>query len=194
MYIAVLALSWVTAFLLFLTHHEIYAIISYGLIVPVLVTMPVVLYRRHREFLRPSWLTLVEKLAFVLVAVDAPGTLYFHERAAIYQYDRLLHLSVGLTFIPLLTLLAVPVVGDVARVRRYIPIIGLVAFVGLFAWEGWQFTNDRLLGTHLFFDHAQPIKQDFWEDIAFGTAGLLLSIPLVRRTSAHLRSYVSERS
>jgi len=191
MYVATIILSLVTAFLLWLTHHELYAILSYAIVIPALISLPRIVYRRHRGSLTPAWLTRVERLGFFLVAIDAPGTLYFHERSAIYQYDRLLHFLVGLSLISLLVLLVLPFLKNTVRVRKLIPLIGLAAFVGLFAWEGWQFINDRLFGTHLFFDHAQPILQDFWEDIAFGTAGLICSIPFVRRLSAHLDRYVS---
>ena len=51
-----------------------------------------------------------------------------------------------------------------------------ILFVGilcLFLWEGLQFVSDQIFGTHLFADAVQDIYIDFWEDVLFGSFGLI---------------------
>jgi len=75
---------------------------------------------------------------------------------------------------------------------RALTISGLVTFVGLFVWEGVQFSSDKLFGTRLFFDVAQPIQIDFTEDILFGFAGLLVALLLSKHSRKIWRAYAEK--
>ncbi|KAA0206057.1 hypothetical protein EDM68_03545 [Candidatus Uhrbacteria bacterium] len=91
------------------------------------------------------------------------------------QYDRFLHFVCGV----LIPFLAIPVVAAIrgkhaSRAGTFWIAIGIV-FVGLFGFELFQFTSDRVFGTLLFYDQVQSITRDVTEDILFGTAGLVIA-------------------
>jgi hypothetical protein len=173
--------------------QDTYTAISYAVVVPLLLFLPRFFYRIGT--VRRAWRTYVEQLAFVLVLLNAVGTVYFHTayfsaRAPFYQYDRVLHFSSAFLIVPLLIVFWIVIHGRLGNPRTTLRWVMLIAGVGLFGWEGWQYFNDVVFGSHSFFDYAQSIRYDFWEDIAMGALGLLMTIPYTRRMMPRFRAFL----
>ena len=64
---------------------------------------------------------------------------------------------------------------------KIIGIVFALVFIGLFAWEGFQFSADQILVTKMFADGSQPIIVDFWEDILFGFIGSVIGLFYIDR-------------
>src|SRR3989344_110116 len=76
--------------------------------VPLPFSPPRLLYRIRT--VKHGWLSYVEKMGFILVLLNAIGTVFFHSAffsvvAPSYQYDRVLHLTAGFLIVPLLMML-----------------------------------------------------------------------------------------
>lgn len=174
--VAGIGISWITAILSFWLNPKTVLWVSYGLVNPVLFSIPRFVRRMvpaARNRLNASWLTTTEMIGALIILVNAPGSLVLHDLGI--QYDRFLHYTAG----GLVYFLAIPILGallvrDPARERRKLMLIGAcVVFVGLFGFETYQWSADRLFGTELFHDMTQPIERDVVEDIIFGALGLL---------------------
>ena len=154
---------------------------SYAFIVPMIVLVPHVLYaasRRFRERISGDWLLWIDRLAFGVIIINIPGSIYFHDVGI--QYDRFIHFgsAFGAFLIYMFLFIAFRhlFANRSINIGRILGISFFVLFVGLFIWEGFQFRLDQLLGTRLFFDAAQSIEVDFWEDILFGFLGLVAAL------------------
>lgn len=147
-----------------------------------------------RRRVTKEWVGNLERLGVGLFLINIPGSLYLHGLGI--QYDRFLHFTAAafgfliafLVLSPLFTRLP-----DKKDMPKALTISGLVTFVGLFVWEGIQFSSDRLFGTLLFHDAVQPIALDVTEDILFGFAGMLIALLLLRH-SRKLRARFAEKS
>lgn len=154
---------------------------SYAFIVPLIVLVPHVLYatsRRFSERISDGWLLWIDRLVFGVIIINIPGSIYFHEAGI--QYDRFIHFggAFGVFLISIFLFIAFrhSFANKSINIGRILGILFFVLFIGLFLWEGFQFKLDQLLGTRLFFDTAQSIEVDFWEDILFGLLGLITAL------------------
>lgn len=182
MILAVLAVSWFTVVLgLMIGNNSV--LFPYLIVDPALAFTPRLLLAAlpvTKTGLKPSWLNPVELFIFFIILANAPGSLYLHSLPI--QYDRFLHYFVGF----ILMFMTIPILGPIFKrlfkgqqKYRFLIWSALLLFIGLFAWEFYQWAMDQLFGTHLFGDIAQPIQVDVAEDIAFGTIGLLSALPLM---------------
>lgn len=122
-----------------------------------------------------DWVTQMECIGLIAVILNSFGVLFFHVKYPQFQYDRLLHLSGAFLIIWYQALVLIPFRFAESR-RRVLAMLGISTFILIFAWEGLQWSQDRLFGSHTFFDYAQPILVDFWEDVAFGALGMALGL------------------
>lgn len=154
--------------------------VGYGIVTPVLLSIPLILFFVN-ENLQKTGAIIIKKLYFyflLLILVNAPGSLILHKIGI--QYDRILHFGVGFILLPAL-LLFYFLIYQMLKIqtinhKRILKIAFLIVLVGLFFWEGYQYIIDQFFETALFFDVAQGIEIDFWEDIAFGTLGLISAL------------------
>lgn len=123
-----------------------------------------------------EWLYQVEWRVLAIVVLNAPGSLWLH--GAGIQYDRFLHFSVAF-FAAQIVVLVLVAYFQGERKRLVLGVAAVLAFVSLFAWEAFQWGVDVAFGTTLFFDVAQHIDIDFWEDILYGFTGAFLSLVLI---------------
>lgn len=182
-YLLGILLSWTTALLAVWLNPKPVIWIPYGIINPLLFSLP----RLARAFIPAvrarvgaPWLRTVESVAVLIILVNAPGSLVLHDLGV--QYDRFLHFACGV----LILLLAVPIVsavrGSGASAYKTLWISVILVFVGLFGFEAFQYSSDRIFGTLLFHDQIQAIQHDVTEDIIFGTLGLAVSALVLRRS------------
>ncbi len=145
---------------------------------PLVLAAPRVLYRKSeklRQRVTVGWVGAMERVGLAAVLINIPGVLFFHVLYPTFQYDRFLHVSGAFTALWWQALIILPMRHRFPR-RKLLIGLGIVMAVCLFAWEGYQWTQDQLFGSHTFFDYAQPIRVDFWEDIAFGALGLTIGL------------------
>ncbi len=197
MFLAItIILSLAAASFEFFTSRSTEVLVSYGLIVPLLSMAPRFILGRILEGRGVSgkrWLAKAESLIFLIVLFNAPGSLFFHGME--FQYDRFLHFSMGIASTALVFVMLM-VIMRAAGLRaeskgRVLFLAFVLTFVGLFAWEGLQFTVDKVFSTRLFSDTTQPIVIDFWEDIVFGFVGVLLGLWYSSRAYEKLDSELS---
>ncbi len=178
MYPLILLLSTGTGFV-FLVQGNIYDFISYMFVIPLLVSLPV-LFEHFSH--RPShYRTHIDRLVFAIVALNIPGSLFLHEQFSQFQYDRFLHFSVGILLMPLAYYLLLFLCPSLTFSRSSLLGIFFILFIGLFLWEGNQFLRDKFFHSKTFYDYSQGIVQDFWEDIMFGSVGLVISTAVLVR-------------
>jgi hypothetical protein len=123
----------------------------------------------------------MERIGLFGVLINIPGVLFFHVMYPSFQYDRFLHLAGAFAVFWWQALVLIPFPVSAFRAKVLLR-VGLLTFIGLFAWEGYQWGQDQLFGAHTFFDYAQPIFIDFWEDISFGIIGLVAAMLVFYRT------------
>lgn len=181
MYLLAILLCWTAAVIGYrLEDPAIW--VAYGFINPIIFFLPRAAYcfvEAVRKRVSPKWLWNIERLGVGVLLLNIPGSIYLHGLGI--QYDRFLHFGAAFLFF-FITMLALTLVQRFRRMtkKKRLGVTFLVTFVGLFAWEGIQFTSDRLFGTHLFFDAVQPIALDVSEDIIFGLVGILVATLLLR--------------
>ncbi len=163
-------------------------LIAYGLINPFLAFIPRIFIKfssRFRNSIGNGWLRKMEFHIFLAMLINAPGSLFFHGVAPQYEYDRFLHFAGGI-FLPVLSLgILIPVLKMYGINIRRTKVIWFGFFAitaGLFVFEFYQFSVDKIFGTHLFWDGAQPIQNDFTEDIVFGFIGMLIGLARMRKS------------
>jgi len=167
-------ISYLTVLVEFFNSERLSIIIPYALIIPFFITLPRIIYiLRARKNGRGSFMLLsnIERALFVVVLLNAPASLFFHNMG--FQYDRFLHLIMGVVYgyafiFTLSMLIKYPENLMSGGSFSFLVFIGIAM---LFLWEGGQFSIDTMTGTHLFSDKEQNIIQDFWEDIVFGFIG-----------------------
>jgi len=162
---------------------------SYGLVNPALMLL---LYAasRHREMRRycsASWLKLTSGVLTIIILLNAPGSVYLHDLGV--QYDRFLHFTAAFVALLLLLILLTPLSArrhgtESLDRKKLLQMTFLLLFLGLFLWEGLQWSIDQLFGTRLFFDSTQPIAIDATEDILFGFVGMLLGAVYVVKSKS----------
>jgi hypothetical protein len=182
-YLLGVLLSWTTAAASVWLNPKPVIWIPYGIINPLIFSLP----RLARAFIpavrarvSATWVRTIEWVAVLIILVNAPGSLVLHDLGV--QYDRFLHFVCGV----LILLLAVPIISAVrgpgASASKTLWVSVALVFVGLFGFEAFQYSSDRIFGTQLFHDQVQSIERDVTEDILFGTAGLALSAMILRRS------------
>jgi len=155
---------------------DTYPIVTYALVIPALIAF--VFWFAQKQGLPMAKRRRLALLTFLIVLLNAPGTIYFHVDGFAFQYDRLLHFSVGFILLPFVAILLEILRPSFTNQRILQQTAALVSVCGLFLWEGWQYVNDLVFGTHMFFDYGQSISLDVFEDILLGMAGLVLWIVL----------------
>lgn len=175
--ILALIVSWLTAVIELLTVESPRMIVylPYGLIVPLLILLPRIVYKFNSKInsrFSTKLVTEIELLLLGIIVASAPGSLWLHDMGI--QYDRFLHFAVSFMSLPILILIFAAF-GIEKRKKNLLITIPLL-FLGLFAFEVYQYSVDVIFGTQLFYDAAQNIKIDVVEDIIFGIAGGLLGI------------------
>lgn len=172
-----IALSLSVALFSFLTSKELVVIVPYGIVIPLLVLIPRFVIQKVVRTEGNDWLKRSEAAAFLIVLCNAPASLFFHDMG--FQYDRFLHFSMGVVLTPAALIMAMlffrKMEKEISK-KSALWLTAILAFIGLFAWEGFQYFLDLVFGTKLFYDSVQPIVVDFWEDIFFGFAGVLLGL------------------
>ncbi len=182
-YLTGILLSWATVIASFWLNPKAVIWIPYGIVNPLLFSMPRILRATIpavRARVGEEWLRTVEILAALIILVNAPGSLILHDLGI--QYDRFLHFICGV----LILLIVVPLVSAIrgfgASVSVTLWISVTLVFVGLFGFEAFQYSSDRVFGTLLFHDQVQSIERDVMEDIIFGTLGLALTVAALARS------------
>lgn len=190
-YLIGILISWSVALLGLWVNPVPEVWIAYGFVNPLLFSIPRLMFflPAVRRRVTTEWVRTLELVGIAIIIVNAPGSLVLHDLAI--QYDRFLHFAVGFLALPLTVSIIAAIRGaDVdAKRSKTFWISALIVFIGLFAFEGVQYSSDRLFGTQLFFDGAQPIEVDFVEDIIFGTIGLLLAASVFVRSDRAWRRY-----
>jgi hypothetical protein len=153
--------------------------IAHGIITPIFLFIPLILFFLQKQ-LQETGVKTIKKLYgyfFVIILINAPGNLILHEINI--QYDRFLHLAMGFLILSPLMLFCVLISKmlhiEITNHKLFLKTAFLVAFIGLFLFEGLQYTTDQIFGTKFFFDATQNIKVDFFEDIVLGFVGLFLT-------------------
>lgn len=167
---------------LFTTRHwEV--LIPYGVVNPLLFLVPRSLYiffDSIKNKMTFNWVLKLEILGALVIIFNAAGSLFFHAHPPGFQYDRFLHFAMGVAATIIASLFFMLVIRKNSRhYGKKLPLIlmsGPVIFVGLFAWELFQYSQDKIFDTRLFYDTIQPIVIDFWEDIFFGFIGILAGL------------------
>ncbi|MEK9179797.1 MAG: hypothetical protein AAB897_00055 [Patescibacteria group bacterium] len=188
-----LVLSWAAALIEFFGRGKSIVFIPYGIVIPLVLLVPRILLfwsPRFREGTGVDWLKKVERLIFLILFLNVPGSLYLHDIGL--QYDRFLHLVVGFLSALLLFHFVAPAEKLFAPHMRKITTLELaftILFVGLFFIEGVELFTDYSFGTNeIFGDVAQPLFVDFWEDIMFGFTGIVLGTIYAGRFSDNFLS------
>ena len=173
-------LSFATAVFQFLWQDGLSVIVSYGVVVPFLVLIPRFVLKLSPKFksaVGKDWLKKVEPIVFFIILVNAPASLFIHDMAV--QYDRFLHFAVG-SFLPVLFFAGIVPMFRLKNlnINRFVMflLVLMITFSGLFMFEGLQFTIDNIFGTQLFHDTTQSKEVDFWEDIFFGSTGVIIGL------------------
>jgi len=158
-------------------------LISYGLINPLFIFLPRIIYffdSKVRKVVKIEWVKKIEFFTFFVLLFNAPASLILHDMG--FQYDRFLHFSLAFLSFIIVLLFWLPVmrVRNKEINKRLLILFFLILIIGFFLWEGIQYSTDQIFGTKLFFDEVQEIRIDFWEDIFFGTCGLILSVIYIK--------------
>lgn len=152
--------------------------VVYGIINPLILLLPRVIYHHWREIRERVAINTIKSMEFfgtLIIAVNIPGSLFFHDIGV--QYDRVIHFFTGVLIVLIASLIiALFYKSPLDNKKHILKWSGMAVFLGLFLFELLQFTLDKTFGTHLFFDFKQSITVDFLEDILFGTAGLALGL------------------
>lgn len=152
--------------------------VAYGIINPLILLLPRVIYyhwREIRESIAIDTIKSVELFGTFIMAVNIPGSLFFHDIGV--QYDRVIHFFTGVLIVLIASLIvALFYKSPLDNKKHILKWSGMAVFLGLFLFELLQFTIDKTFGTHLFFDFKQSITVDFMEDILFGIGGLVLGL------------------
>lgn len=133
-----------------------------------------------------GWVLKLETFGALVIIFNAAGSLFFHAHPPEFQYDRLLHFAMGAITAVIAGLFFLLAIKKDSRYygKKLLLILmsGSVIFVGLFAWELFQYSQDKIFGTRLFYDTMQPIVINFWEDIFFGFIGILAGLFYIHKT------------
>ncbi len=193
--ILAILLSWTAAVIGFLQGDP--AIwIPYAVINPLIFFLPRTVFSLApsvRARLTQDWLNNMERVGIGILLINIPGSLYLHGLGI--QYDRFLHLSAAFLGFYVAFLILSPIFTKLPNKKdkaKALIISSLVTFIGLFVWEGVQFSSDKLFGTLLFHDIVQPIQRDFTEDIIFGFIGLVLALALFHYSKNTWRKYADK--
>ncbi|GMQ95160.1 MAG: hypothetical protein BMS9Abin13_272 [Patescibacteria group bacterium] len=150
---------------------------SYAFVVPLIILIPHAARAVNRELQERTterWLLWMDRIVFGIVAINIPGSIYLHDAGI--QYDRFVHFGGAFLLFFMLVLLYLSFYGEKTGGKKQritaLVLSFFLLFVGLFLWEVYQYTVDQIFGTQLFFDVAQSIQVDFWEDIFFGLLGI----------------------
>lgn len=169
---------------------------SYGFIVPIFILLPHVarfFSGSLKKYLNTQWLRLFDWYAFFIIAINIPGSIYFHKIGV--QYDRFIHfgsaLFAFLVFLLFLITFQVRIRKKRAKRGALLLFSFVVLFLSLFLWEGYQYTVDGVFGSKLFYDVAQDISVDVWEDILFGLVGLIFGVMYANYSFNSLLSIVT---
>jgi len=170
---------------------------SYGFVVPVLVLLPHIactVSDKVATYISKEWLRRFDWYAFFIIAINIPGSIYFHDLGI--QYDRFIHFG-SVFFGTLLVLIFYLLIQIQIRKRHtlksYTLLFSLVfVFAGLFLWEAYQYTIDAVFGSKIFYDASQSIVLDVKEDILFGLAGLILAIAYINYSFTSFLSATSQ--
>jgi len=180
MIIASLFASVATVLIELFTKDRGIVLVSYGFVILLLILLPRFFYyfdKNIRKTVKIEWVKKIERFSFFIVILNAPASLILHKLG--FQYDRFLHFSVAFFSLIIFLLLWLPVMkinGEEIKKRKLLIYLFLILFISLFLWEILQYNIDQIFGTKLFFDTEQEIKVDFWEDILFGTSGLIVAL------------------
>ncbi len=181
MIIFLLAISSITAIISLIIEGDMTIVFySYGIVVPLLILVPNLVYRFHKatsNILGRKGIWFINLFMLTILLVNIPGSLYFH--SAGIQYDRIIHFSAGLLIFLLVVMLRVLLLSKSKRLRAKTQILTtsfIGVFVALFVWEGYQYSIDQIFGSKLFFDAAQSIYVDVTEDILYGLGGMIIAL------------------
>lgn len=166
-----LLLAWGTS-VVFWERADAYAAFTYGPLTTILLVAGV-LYGVLRKHTR-RWHARVLWFSFAIVALNAPGSIHFHQVSG--QYDRFLHF--GVAFFAYLIVRAILDPRWEGK-RRNVSLV--IAVAGLFLFEVWQWLGDQFFAAHSFLDRFQSLPRDVTEDILFGFLGILTARAYRRR-------------
>jgi hypothetical protein len=178
MYLVGVILSWISAILLLIYRRDPLSAGAYAVLWPFgILLFPWLIYRHFRKRLKSAWIRHAEAIVFLVLLLNAPGALYFHTFAPEIQFDRFQHFTGGFLTLSFLVLWVLAITNSAARTRSLLIILILSAVILQVAWEGFQFSSDRVIGSEMFYDGKQDIARDVAEDIGLGVIGVLLAIP-----------------
>jgi hypothetical protein len=181
-----------TSLVSFFVRHDPEVYIPYATNIPLFFFLPYLLYRGSatvRRRVTSEWSSRVERVGLAILLLNIPGVLLLHEFLPELQFDRLLHFGAAAVGVQGMLLLLMPWSPHSTK-RDLLGHACIISFLFLFAWEGYQYIQDTLFGTHSFFDYAQPLWRDFWEDVFFGMLGVVVGVihaAMVYRRTARVR-------
>lgn len=149
-------------------------IVSYGVVVPLILVISRALERKVRlkEKIGKRRIKRISFYVFLTVFFNAVGSLFFYDIGPL-QYDRFIHFTMGM----LAALIVSVIFFHFFKTRSKAVLVAFVLlFIGTFAWEGLQFSVDKVFGTKTFGDSVQPIEVDVRDDIVLGVAGVTLGL------------------
>jgi len=186
-FILTILVSFLAALIEFFGRGFLHVIIPYAVVNPILVLLSNFIFSKI-ENLKKSWFISFNKIIFFIILLNIPGSLFLHDIP--FQYDRFLHFGMGFLVFQM-SILVLSIFFSSSK-RKVILFSILITFIGLFAFEGYQYLNDVIFGTNLFFDVKQNIIVDFWEDIFWGSTGIILSAIYIKNRYSKIVQFVNE--
>jgi hypothetical protein len=171
--------------LFFWFHNQnLWLVIPMGVFAPIAVNLPALVYTRvdwmHERF-SLKLLQVYEYCVVLVLALSTSGSAYLFYLH--YQFDILVHYTENVIF-AFLIVLALNLYRQHKGKSPYSTARAawLIFFVGIsfsLFWEGYQYSCDRLFKTRMAFDSFQSWLDDSASDVAGGTLGLIVFIPLI---------------
>ena len=165
-------------------NRNLWLVIPMGVLAPIAVNLPALLYKwigwLHEHY-NLKLLQIYEYCVVLVLALSTSGSAYLFYLH--YQYDILVHFTENVIF-------AFFIVLGLNLYRQYrnkspystVRAAWMIFFVGIafsLFWEAYQYSCDYFFKTRMAFDSFQSWLDDSASDVAGGTLGLIIFIPLI---------------
>jgi hypothetical protein len=181
----ILAGLCVLAGLFFWFHNQnLWLVVPIGVFAPIAVNLPALVYTRvgwlHERF-NLKLLQVYEYCVVLVLALSTSGSAYLFYLH--YQFDILVHFTENVIF-AFLIVLALNLYRQYKGKSPYSTVRAawMILFVGIafsLFWEAYQYSCDYFFKTRMAFDSFQSWLDDSASDVAGGTLGLIIFVPLI---------------
>ncbi len=170
--------AWAGAAVGLLLRAEPVVFVAYGIVNPGLIIAfsQMIRHPKLKPYYSDAWKKIANQWLVIILLLNIPGSVYLHSLGI--QYDRFLHYTAAFAALIAILIFFSPIMALRFGTRHLnmwsmLRFAIVATFVGLFLWEGLQWSIDQVFGTQLFHDAVQPITQDATEDVLFGFLGML---------------------